>query len=132
MYAAELPAPQSAWLAMWPDHDRTAVVPDAVNQTVIEAALVPAYDPVRLYALGFAAIVHDAVPQRSPVFGTVAPDVTNEPPSMRNVCPVTWVTPAPVTTLSTGMANVFVGATHVKELLEHGFAVVSVRATDVK
>ena len=40
---------------------------------------------------------HVAVPQRFPVFATVDPAVTNEPPSIRMDCPVIWVTPPAVT-----------------------------------
>lgn len=39
--AADVPAPQSASLATWPDHARTAEVDDAVNHTVSDAELVP-------------------------------------------------------------------------------------------
>ena len=40
--AADMPVPQSAWLATCPDHERTAKSDDAVNHTVIDAELVSA------------------------------------------------------------------------------------------
>ena len=40
MEAADMPVPQSAWLATWPDHDSTAKSDEAVNHTVTDAELV--------------------------------------------------------------------------------------------
>src|SRR5262245_52163036 len=45
MVPAELPSPQSCWVAMWPPQASTGFVAVAVNVMVMLVWLLPAYDP---------------------------------------------------------------------------------------
>lgn len=70
-------------------------------------------------------MVHVAEPHRSPVFATVAPLATNVPPKTVNDWPPNWVTPAPATFGSSGIALVFPEPPHPAPA--HGSAAATVR-----
>ena len=82
-----------------------------------------------MYAEGFVAIEHVAVPHKSPVFETEDPLDGNVAPTAVIDCPPTCVTPAVVIRLSREIGSVDVGVPQV--IPEHGDAVVTVRSNDV-
>ena len=126
---AELPVPQSLERATCPPHARTAVAFAAVKYTLMPVWLLPANEPVNVYAEGFAEMTQVAVPHKFPLFKTDAPDAGNVPPKMVKLDPLMGVTPAPVTCESFGIASTLVAPEH--ETPAHGFAFVSVLPYEV-
>ena len=69
----------------------------AVTYNLIPVWLAAANDPEKEYEVGFDEITHVALPHKSPVFETEAPDAGKVPPNTLKDWPATGVTPAPVT-----------------------------------